>query len=136
MSDNESTGIKDADVFISTAKSLGLDVEVMVTNAAPTYFDNGDVMLPGTQLAMVVVTIPVPDGISPNSVLALEERCRKLLMFWSKRDTSRARGRWTGGNYSSLGSTEDLHVRHRANSMLKIMGEDLNRLKRLASSEN
>lgn len=132
MSSTKSTGVKSADEFIHEAESHGLKVEVRVTDT-PAEKLTDTLTLPAIRSIMAIVTIPVPDGINQNSVLALEERNRRLLMFWSKRDTPRSRGRWTGGNYSALGIHEDLHVYSRGHVKLSMMISDLRNLRKLAN---
>lgn len=128
----ESCGIKGADEFAAKARALGLAVEVKTTKSDAVYYDSsGEVMLPAVLSVMVLVEIPTPDEFQ-GTACGLYERCTSLTMAWSKRDTPRARGRWTMGNYSILGGHEDLHVMHKADRKLASMKDDMERLRRLA----
>lgn len=126
----ESTGIKGADEFIAKAKELGLTVEVKSVRTEPTYYRDGSVMLPGNLSVSVAVEMPVPEELN-DTALGLVERCTRLTSYWNKRDTPRARGRWTLASYSYLGGHEDLHVMHKAYTRLDIMSGDLTRLRKL-----
>lgn len=127
----QSSGIKGADEFAAKARKLGLTVEVKTTKSDAVYYGNGEVMLPATLGVMVRVEIPTPEEFN-GTACGLHERCTSLTMAWSKRDTPRARGRWTMGNYSILGGHEDLHVLHKADRKLASMKDDMERLRRLA----
>lgn len=126
----ESTGIKGADEFLAKAKELGLKTEVKVVTTEPTYYSNGDVMLPANLSVCVIVELPVPEELN-DSALGMVERCTRLTSYWNKRDAPRARGRWTLASYSYLGGHDDLHVMHKAYTRLDGMAADLERLKKL-----
>lgn len=128
---DQSSGVKGADEFAAKARKLGLIVEIKTTVSDAVYYDSGEVMLPKVLSVMVRVEIPTPDEFQ-GTACGLHERCTSLTMCWSKRDTPRARGRWTMGNYSTLGGHEDLHVLHKADRKLAYMAEDMERLRRLA----
>lgn len=127
----ETTGIKDADAFITEARKLGLDVEIKLTNSEAVYYRDGvTVMLPEVLSVMVMVSMPVPAELN-DTALGLAERSTILTSCWSKRKEPRARGRWVLANYSTLGGHEDLHVKRRVYTRLEIMADNLKRLRKL-----
>jgi hypothetical protein len=127
----KSSGIKDADEFAAQARELGLDVKVKITNSEPVYFRDGKEMLPAVLNVCVVVNIPVPESVN-DTALGLAERCNTLYSYWTKRQSPRARGRWVQGSHSTLGHSEDMHVKHRVVTRLEGMARDLQMLQKLA----
>jgi hypothetical protein len=127
----KSSGIKDADEFAALARELGLLVEVRITDSEPVYFSDGREMLPAVLNVCVVVNIPVPESVN-DTALGLAERCNTLYSYWTKRRTPRSRGRWVQGSHSTLGHSEDMHVKHRVITRLHGMASDLKTLQKLA----
>ncbi len=127
----KTTGIKDADEFVSKAREMGLIVEIGFTNSEAVYFSDGRLMLPEVLTVGVTVTIPVPEELD-GSYLAMMQRCNTLRSYWTKRRAPRARGRWVQGNHSTLGGHEDLHVKHRVYTRLSSMAAELQSLQKLA----
>lgn len=126
-----SSGIKDADDFAAMARELGLTVEVKITDSEAVYHRDGvTVMLPAVLNVCVVVGIPVPESLS-GTALGLAERCNNLYSYWTKRKTPRSRGRWVQGSHSTLGHSEDMHVKHRVITRLEGMASDLKSLQKL-----
>lgn len=131
------TGIPTADNFIATARSKGLDVAVQSHTAEPLLNEEGRVVEPACTAYGVTVTIPVPETIRGSlglSVLTQQERTTTLVVCFSQRHDGRARGRWTSGNYSTLGGHDDMHTLRRCYVYLDIMASAANQMRRFAEA--
>jgi hypothetical protein len=129
-SQTETTGITDADAFVTAARELGLNAEFRGVKSDVAYYSDGGVMLPEILCVTVIVSIPVP-GELDGTYLGMTERHTRLTGSWTLKDTPRSRGRWTLSNYSYLGGHEDLHVKHRMYTRLQVMADRLTSLQRL-----
>lgn len=131
----ESTGIKGADEFISRAHELGLTTKINVITNDPVYYQDGEtVMLPGSTSVSVQVRIPVPKSLG-NTALTMIDRNTVLISCWARRHDGRARGRWTMGNYSTLGGHDDMHTFKRCGFYLELMASNAASLVKYAAEK-
>lgn len=125
------TGIKNLDDLVARARSIGLRAEITADTSAAVLYSDGTVMVPEIASYRAEITIPVPEPLLTTGLLFYRYASIRIVY------TKGARGRLRfASTYPGLGgkSTNHRKLRHIAIS-IETFGEDLTRLKRLATEE-